>query len=168
MYGIRTCSTSREPSRYNTSSSCLKTCQVLTAPPCARAASTGTGADEHAPRAPLQIPSGRLISFSEGPPVPGVWSFGPKRAQNRLLSPVCMSMAALHLQGRRSVIRISSRHARRHALLLALLFLLSLSSICVLAPPAAMEPRRTPQPLLSFLPPSPPSLTRGRTRPGPR
>ena len=142
---------------------------LLTAPPCARAASTGTGADEHAPRAPLQIPSGRLISFSEGPLVTleCVELRRPRRAQNRLLSPVCMSMAALHLQGRRSVLRISSRHARRHALLHALLFLLSLSSICVLAPPAAMEPRRTPQPLLSPLPPSPPSLTRGRTRPGP-
>lgn len=171
MYGIRTCSTSREPSRYNTSSSCLKTCQVLSCSP-------------HRP-APVRLvpeparPNTRHARHWKSPPVvsshspKGPWLHwsvelrGSRRAQNRLLSPVCMSMAALHLQGRRSVIRISSRHARRHALLLALLFLLSLSSICVLAPPAAMEPRRTPQPLLSPLPPSPPSLTRGRTRPGP-
>ena len=76
-----------------------------------------------------------LISFSEGPPVPGVWSFGPKRAQNRLLSPVCLSMAALHLHGRRSVLRISSRHARRpHFYMRSCSYCLSRPSACSLHP----------------------------------
>lgn len=94
MYGIRTCSTSREPSRYNTSSSCLKTCQVLTAPPCARAASTGTGAAEHAPRPPLEIPSGRLISFSEGPLV--TLECGAPRLQTRTKPP---ALSRIHVDG---------------------------------------------------------------------
>ena len=128
-------------------------------------ASTGTG--QLGTRAPLEIPSGSHLILRRAP---GAWSV-ELRSQTRTKPP---ALSRMLVDGGpappRSTVGtpnlITSRPAP--ALLHALLFLLSLSSICVLTPPAAMEPRRTPQPLLSFLPPSPPSLTRGRTRPGPR